>query len=128
MPTILRRKHRRGYVGDLRERVTIQNRAITPPDVSEFDLDHDFTTLAVVWASVETASGDTVFDGIGQDQLVTHRIVIRHLAGVTSESWVVLKTTERLKILSVEAFEERGRFMLLTAQRTGTTSQKAGQA
>lgn len=106
----------------------IQNRSIAPPDVTEFDLDHDFSDVAEVWASIETSSGDTVFDGIGQDQLVTHRIVIRHLEGVTSESWIVLKTTERLKILSVESFEERGRFMRLTAQRTGTVDQKAGQA
>lgn len=129
MKTVLKRKRRRPRVGDLRDRVKLQVRTVSPPDVDEYDLDHVFADSATVWASVETLSGDTLFDEVaGVDVLVSHRIVIRKLAGVSAETWCELEDGTRLDVLAVEDLDERGEFVVLTARRTGPTTREAAQA
>lgn len=125
----LRRKARRGVVGDMTHRITIQDRAITPPDDGDVDLDHTFTTAATVWASVETLSGETLFDGVEKDDIVSHSITIRYIEGVvSSESWILLPDGTRLDILNVEDLEERHEWLHLLAKRTGADTLPAAQA
>lgn len=127
--SILKRRARRPRVGDLRTRVVVQGRAIQPPNVDEVDFDHEFETTATVWASIETLSGETLFDqAAGQDIVVSHRVIIRWLEGVTAETWLELPDGTRLDVVSIENLEERSEFLALMARRTGLTSDKVGQA
>lgn len=127
--TIMKRRARRPRVGDLRTRVIVQNRAITPPDENEYDFDHEFETAATVWASIETLSGETLFDqAAGQDVVVSHRVVVRWIEGVSAESWLELPDGTRLDVVSTENLEERSEFLVMLARRTGLTSDKVGQA
>ena len=124
---ILQRPRRRPTTGDLRHRITIQNRSITPPDLNEYDLDHDFETHREVWASVETISGETIFDGVQGDDVVSHQITFRWLEGVTAESWILLNDGTRIDILADENIEERGQFIVVKGKRTGLATNSASQ-
>ncbi len=125
---IIRRSHRRPAKGDLRHRVTIQNRNIMPPDDAAFDPDLKFTTHKEVWAGVTTVSGETLFDGVGQDDVVSHTVTIRFIEGVTAESWILLKDGTRLDILAIENLEERNEWIIMMAQRTGLATDEASKA
>ena len=82
-----------------------------------------------MWASIETPSGETLFDSVaGNDEIVTHRVMIRYLEGVTSESWILLDDGTRLDVLATENLEERNEFISLTCQRTGPATAKASGA
>lgn len=125
---ISHRPVRRPTIGDLRHRITLQDRSITPPDDTEVDFDHTFETSAKVWAKVETLSGQTVFDGVSQDETITHRVTIRYRSDVDSQTWILLGDGTRLKILDTENFEERNEFLRFFAQRTGLATDKVAQA
>lgn len=125
---IIHRPFRRPRVGDLRTRITLQDRVIVAPDAGEVDFDLDFSTSAVVWASIETFSGQTVFDGVSQDETITHRIIIRWIEGIGSETWILLGDGSRLNILDAENFEQRNEFLRFLAQRTGDVSDKVAEA
>lgn len=130
MPSLerLKRRRRRVCIGDLDSIVRVYHRAQVPPVSGSVDA--AFALAAVsgdgsVWARVETVSGRTVFDGVANDRRVTHTVAIRRLAGVTSESWVVLEDGTRLDVVLAETLDERGEFMVLLCDARGSEAKPA---
>lgn len=125
MPTLqrLKRRRRRVCVGDLDSRVRVYHRSQVPPAFGSVDAAFAFQAVSgdgYVWARVETVGGKTVFDGVAGDRRVTHEVTIRHLAGVTSESWVLLEDGTRLDVVLAEGLDERGEFLLLRCDARGS--------
>jgi len=123
----LYRKKRQFSLGDMNERITLQNRVLTEPVFNNPDFTETFTTTAEVWAGINTVTGKTWFDGVSTDINITHEIVIRYDATVTAETWILFDS-RRIDILKVEDLDGRKEFMLLTCTDKGLSSAGATQA
>ena len=73
--------------GTLRHRVTIQ--AETLVDDGEGGYTKTWGSTDAVWASVEPLSGAEAFQASQVQGAVTHKIIIRYLAGVTPKSRIL---------------------------------------
>jgi SPP1 family predicted phage head-tail adaptor len=122
---VVRRKKRKVAVGDLRDRITLQNRDIAPPLFGDDEYSEDFEASAEVWAAVNTVAGKTVFNGVGTDVAITHEVFIRHDSRVTSETWIELADGRRLDIELPENWEERDEFMRLLCVDRGSKDKEA---
>lgn len=114
----IKRKHRKVCVGDLDTLVKIQSRDIVSPLFNAVDFDEDFQDQSEVWAMIETQNGKTIFDGVGTDINITHKITIRFDPTVTAERWVEI-ALRKFDIVLAENFEERDEWLLLLCKERG---------
>ena len=117
--TKIRRKRRKYSIGDLRDAIKIQTRAMQAPEFGQSDYDLDFSDVPDTWASIETKTGKTVFDGVGLDLEITHVIGIRYDVDVTAEASIELDDGERLDIKKVDNLEKRNEWMELLCTSRG---------
>ncbi len=122
----IRRKHRQVCIGDLRDEVTLQDRALTPSNTS-VDANEVFTENAIVFAMVETSQGETSFGGTDTEQDVTHKFTIRFLDGITAETWVNFNG-DRFDILDTQDYEERHEYLVLRCTNRGIDTNRANDA
>ncbi len=123
----IRRKKRKVCIGDLTDEIILQNRNITPPPFGSADFDESFTTIATVFAAINTVSGKTFFDGVNSDINITHEIYIMFDATVTAETWIEFKN-RRIDILRVENLEERDEWLKLICTERGPNTLNATKA
>lgn len=114
---VIRIKKRKFCVGDLRERITLQDRDIQPP--GDINFTEQFSGLLVVSAAVKTLSGVTVFDSTNIERIATHDFIVRFQTGITQEKWILWKN-ERYDILVVEDFDGRNEWLRLRSTVRGT--------
>ena len=126
--SVLRRKHRKICVGDMRDRISLQTRAITEPAFSTTNFTETFAGADKTWAKVVTIAGKTVFDGVNQDVALSHEVTIRFDSGVTAETWVLLANGSRLDVIVTEDLEERNEYLLLKCRERGTKDKAATAA
>lgn len=103
--------------GDLRERITLEDRDIAAPATVDFG--EDFTAPKITPAAVKTLIGVDVFDSSGKGATATHDFFIRYQTGVTQEKWVKWKA-DRYDILVVEDLEERNEWLRLRSTFKGS--------
>lgn len=119
--TKLRRGRRELCVGDLDNRVLLQDRSIEAPAFNSADFTEKFEDLGGVWASLETRGGKTIFDDHQQrDRVVTHEIGIRYDQRVTAETWLLLADGRRLDILDSEDLDGRHKWIVMQCTDRGT--------
>lgn len=111
-------KHRGARIGDMRHRVYLHDRSITPPAFGTVDFDELFVGVTR-WAAVKTYRGKAVFDGVSGDNLVTHELFMRYEEGITSESFIQLSDGRRFKVLDTENYEERNEYIVLMCTDRG---------
>lgn len=111
-------RHTGARVGDLRERVLIEDRSIASPLGGMVDFLELFESDAI-WAGVSDVSGKTVFDGVGTEVDITHKIYIRHRVGVDSQSFLQLDDGRRLKVVAFKNLGERNEYMALYCSDRG---------
>lgn len=99
--------------------ISIQTRSIVPPVFGSVDPGLDFVEKHNVKALIRTTRGKTLFDGVSTDQVVTHKLAIEYLAGITAEDWILFKGS-RLDILDVENCGEADIELVLTCNDRGT--------
>lgn len=116
----IRRKKRRICVGDMNERITINDRDWEPQDdapTGKIVLSNPIE----VWSMVATLIGTTTFDEVNDEQVATHDFFIRYMAGVTAEKWVTFR--DRVyDILRVEELDGRRDFIRLRCNERGGAS------
>lgn len=98
--------------------ITLQDRDITPPNFGISDFDLNFSNNQDVKAVINTKRGKTIFDGVTTDQPITHRLAIKFILGITSETWVLLKN-RRLDIIDVENIGELDKCLILLCNERG---------
>lgn len=125
---VIRRGRRRVSVGDLRDRVTLQERSIEPPAFGEAGYGEEFDSSVEVWAAITTTAGKLLFDGVGTDVAITHEVFVRFDPNVTSESWIELADGRRLDVVKPEDYEERGEFLRLLCTERGSRDKEASKA
>ena len=125
----IHRRDMRACIGDLSERLFIENRTQDAPDFGAVDAAFTFSaheSATEVWALVETTAGSTLFDEVaGLDRNITHRVIIRWIAGVSAETWLRLVDGRRLDILNVANLDERGKFIEIQAAESGLNTRAA---
>lgn len=121
---------RRPCIGDMRDEIRFRSRRLDAPVFDEVDFDETFGTTATVMSSVVTLpAGTTIFDGVNQDQVATHRVVARYDSSVTAETWIeVIESTKRLDILTTEDLEERHLWQIHMCTERGLAAVEATKA
>ena len=112
----IRIKKRQFCVGDLRERITLQDRDIQPP--GDINFTESFTAPLIVSAAVKTLSGVEIFDNTNIVRIATHDFIIRFQFGITQEKWILWRN-ERYDILVVENLEGRNQWLKLRSAVRG---------
>ncbi len=128
----IRRKHRKVCIGDLDTIIDIQSRDLRRTNVRSGPTQtrEVFTTiLPDAWALVETKRGSFVVDGVSGDIEFTHMIIIPvpDSPTLTAENWVLLEGN-RLRILDIEDYDERGEFLALRCTNRGSDTKAASDA
>jgi len=123
----IRRKKRDVCIGDMRDKIIVQTRTITPPGAGGADFTEVFNLDKTVWALIETRDGKEIFDGTALKGIATHYMYIRYLSTLTFEGWVKYKS-KYYNIIDVQNLEERDEFMLLRCSERGTTDNLSNQA
>lgn len=106
--------------GDLRERVTIQQRAVTLDAIGENTA--GWTDLATVWANAEPLRGREYFAAGQQQQLVDVRFRMRYRSDVTGAMRVVWRGLPHDIVgppINVEGRREFLELMTVQGQRDG---------
>lgn len=111
--------------GDLRSKVKILAKAITPSSTGGVDFTETYTTAATVWAMIKTdpTVGATVFDetmtaptsGI---KITTHEFYIRYRTGVTAEN-VIEYNNKYYDVIRVMNLNEQDSYLHLLCRLRG---------
>ena len=110
-----------GYeIGDLSERVLLQDRTIVPPVFGSVDFDEAFENTAI-WAAIRPIRGRYVLDQTGRETLITDEVIIRYRSEVTTEYFIQKTDGSRLKIERVMNVSERGEYTKLECSFRGPT-------
>lgn len=123
----IKKPDRKICAGDLRDKIVIQVRTITPPATSGVDFTEAFSSDATVWSMVETKMGVEIFNGTSLKGVATHYFYIRYRADLTAESWLKFNS-KYYDILDVQNLDERNEFLLLRCSLRGTTANLANYA
>lgn len=105
-------------IGDMRECISLENRAIASPDFDSVAFEEDYTQIIETWAKVETNLQGRVFAGVEIEDTPSHRFTIRFRETVTTETRIRYK--ERFfRIIQINNFEERDEYLELLAREDG---------
>lgn len=110
--------------------ITLQNRNIAASNTGLVDFNEVFSDDLIVRAIVQTPRGKTIFDGVSVDQVITHKMCIEFVEGVTSETtseaWV-LYDGNRYDIIDVENCGEQDVLLILRCNIRGLASKEASK-
>ena len=120
----IRKKKRQVCIGDLRDRVIVEDRDLTAPFVG-VDASEVFSNSNTISAMIETVSGVEFFNSVNQAIDVTHFVYIRFDSTITVEKWIRLQNGQRLDILQVENLDERSSFLKLRCTNRGSDAKAA---
>jgi len=118
----IRKKKRKVCTGDMKDLITLQNRAIQGITTSDVDFTENFTEAAVVWSMIETVQGVTVFDTSNTEIVITHKFYVRYDPTVTSETWIEFDN-RKFDIVTVTNLDERKDYLLLQCRERGDKDQ-----
>jgi SPP1 family predicted phage head-tail adaptor len=127
MPTrsVRRRRLKKYGIGDMRERITIHTRVITPPDFDGVSFTEEYDAGEEVWASVETIfKGESLFNSVNVPDNATHRFIIRFDDTTTSEN-IIRWEGDAYEILSVTDPDKRQQYLELPAKLLGDETLEA---
>jgi hypothetical protein len=129
MPTCqkIKKKHRQICVGDLEDFGTINSRDIEAPKSGGVDFSEKFTKKIDSFMLIETVRGESLFDEVGTEQDVTHKIYVPFVSGLTFEDWLDVET-QRFDIIDVEDLDNRHEFQLCRCTNRGLAAKAATDA
>lgn len=123
--SVRRRRLRKYSVGDMRERITIHTRTITPPDFNSAAFTETYDAGIEDWASVETPhKGVSLFSGVNVPDNTTHIFITRFDATWTSEN-IIRWEGDAYKILSIIDPDKRQQYVEMYARLLGDETKAA---
>lgn len=130
---VRRRKSRSPQVGDMRERIVINERSIGAPGTGSAAFRQTLTEIATVWSSVETLKGVEVFDDVSKESTsggitagATHLFTIRYRDDVTFSN-IITFDSNNYKILPVDNPDLRKRWLFLFCALLGADGLEANK-
>lgn len=125
--TTIRKKHRQVCVGDLEDFGTVNSRALSKANSGDVDFAETFTEKLQLFMLIESKRGETIFDEVDVEQVVTHHIYVPFIDGLTSEDWIDVET-KRFDIIDVEDLDNRHEFQLCRCTNRGLATKEATDA
>lgn len=111
--SVKRRKSKSPQVGDMRDRIVINERTIGAPGSDSAAFKQTLTPIASVWSSVNTISGNEVFNDVSGNEVKPSTLfIIRFRSDVTFANIITYKGNN-YKILPVDNADKRNRFLYL---------------
>lgn len=109
---VTRRRRLKKYgVGDMRERITIHTRVITPPTFNSSQFSETYDAGIDEWASVETPNnGVSSFSGVNVPEGATHIFVVRFDSSFSTEN-IVRWEGDAYKILKTNDPDKRQQYL-----------------
>ena len=126
----LQRKKTQLCIGSMDRKIDIYTRSLTAPSNptgSLVDYGETFTLVARVWAMIDTPKGQTIFDEIGTEKIISDIFSIRYRDGITSENWIVYNNN-RYDIVTVENYEQNKLALRLSCIIRGSADKEASKA
>jgi SPP1 family predicted phage head-tail adaptor len=126
----IRRKLRRPSIGDMRDLVAIQLRALGSSKDGDADANVAFTTIAngTVFAAINTVEGISIFDNVNQQEVpITHAVILRHMTFLTCDHWIRTQDGVQLKVQRIENLDSRDRFLRLLCTERGSYTIEAAK-
>lgn len=117
--------------GDLRDKITIQNRSLDPVRPGQINPSESFTTLFQPWAAVETPNGRSKFLGVAINEDTTHIFIVRFdttIQELEVANNFILFRTRRMRILSVKNMNENNYFLAIECTERGLSTKDATEA
>lgn len=124
--TIKRRKSQSPQVGDMRERILLQERDIATPKFGSQKFSQDYTPIDEVWAGVTTITGTPLFTGVNPDKAIDVIFDIRYRDDVTSET-IVTWDGDNYEIIDPVDPDKRKRFLQLMCSTLGDSTKEANR-
>ncbi len=123
----IRKKKRQICIGDMRDRVILEDRDLTAPFVG-VDASEVFSNASSIWAMIETVDGVEFFNSVNQAVDVTHFVYVNFDSSITVEKWLRLENGQRLDILKVDNLDERNSVLKLQCTNRGQDTKEAASA
>ena len=117
--------------GDLRNKISIQTRALGGNRPGQNNPGPTFTTIFQPWAGVETPNGRSKFLGVNINEDTTHIFIVRFdstISGLEVANNFVLFGTRRMRILSVKNMNEDNYFLAIECTERGLSTKDATEA
>lgn len=117
--------------GDLRYRITLEERTLTPPLVGQDVPTETFTVLKSLWSGVETVRGTRRFFGVNIEKSATHLFPIRYnpeLPLLDGDNFFVHFKDRYFRILRVTNDNEEEYFHILQCAERGEDDKAAARA
>ena len=125
---VSRRRLKKYSIGDLRDRIKLHVRSVTPPAVDSASFSEEYDTGTDLWSSVVTldlqGAGLAVFDGVNTNENPTHKFTVRYNPDITSEN-IIGWRGKYYRIMSVRNPEERNEYLELFSTLKGDSSLEA---
>lgn len=97
-------------IGELRHRITIEQKTRGASDGAGGVVSETWTTVAEVWAKLEPQVGREIVAADQNVHRLTHRVTIRHRAGITTAMRIRYQT-RTLAIIGARELLENGRWL-----------------
>lgn len=123
---IERRKLRKVAVGDLRDCISLEVRAIQAPVFGSASFTEAYTVISEPWCKVETQFNARIFDDVATDDKPSHLFTIRWREDVTTETRIRWRS-DLYRIQRIDNFEGRDEYLLMYASIEGDESKEASQ-
>lgn len=120
------RKLRKSSIGDMRTRISLENRSISAPNFDTVAFDENYTQIIETWAKVETEFNNRIFDGIAIDAIPSHKFTIRYRDDITSETRIRYSDV-LYRIQKTDNLEMRNEYLILYASIDGDDTKAAAQ-
>ena len=104
-------------VGELKRRITIEQKTRGASDGAGGYLAETWATLATVWAKIDPRAGRELVDADQVVHRITHVITIRARTGITTAMRVVYQT-RTFAIVDLRELMEGGRWMEMQCEET----------
>ena len=105
-------------LGHLRHQITLQQETQVPDGAGGYAL--GWTPVATVWGDISPLSGREVFVGHALQGLVTHRVTLRYIPGLTvTIGMSLVSNTRSYKIHAVLNTDARNRWLELLVEDGG---------
>jgi len=137
--TVKRRKSKSPQIGDMRTRIRLMERAITPPVFGTANFTESYTEVAQVWSKVDTVvsssrftGGNEIFSNVGVDESITDLFTIRYRTDIDTENIVNYTDPKtaigyNYEIKSTDDPDKRQRFLVLYCVLMGEDTLEANQ-
>ena len=115
---VSRRASRSPQVGDMRNRVSLYNRAIKAPVFGTPNFKQTYTLIKTVWTSITTIEGPTTFDDVDTKTDISIVFKIRYRSDVTTET-IAQFEDNNYEIVDAHDKDKRKRFLFLRCALVG---------